>query len=67
MSGHLGGCFKHVLTLSKLELIIRSHSSRTDSAESSLGNNLKVWFLEHAIKYDAHLKAVFQAMYGQMT
>lgn len=28
----------------------------------SLGDTLKSWFIEHAIKQDAHLKTIFQAM-----
>ncbi len=34
----------------------------TGPAQSTLAHDLKIRFLEHAIKYDAHLKAVFQAM-----
>jgi len=52
----------HAQELSKLESIIRAFQSRAGSAQSTLSNDLKDWFLEHVIKYDAHLKSVFQAM-----
>lgn len=28
----------------------------------TLGDTLKSWFVDHAIKHDAHLKTIFQAM-----
>ncbi len=53
---------EHAQTLSKLDAILHVHRSGTGPAQSTLAHDLKIWFLEHAIKYDAHLKAVFQAM-----
>ena len=29
----------------------------------TLGDTLKSWFLDHAVKQDAHLKTIFQAMH----
>jgi hemerythrin len=53
---------EHAQSRSKLESIIHTYLSGAAKAESTLNNNLKSWFLDHAIEYDAPLKTVFQAM-----
>jgi hemerythrin len=51
----------HTRSLQQLDAIIRAFHATADTG-AQVGDALKAWFVEHAIKYDAHLKAVFQAM-----
>lgn len=53
---------EHAHELFKLDEIIRAVPVGSDSTELGVSHKLKSWFVDHAIKYDAHLKAVFQAM-----
>jgi hemerythrin len=53
---------KHKRLLSKLETITTGSRARHRSAGAELGEELKNWFLEHAIRCDAHLKSLFQAL-----
>jgi hemerythrin-like metal-binding protein len=53
---------EHAQAFAKLESIICDFSPGSSPNEQKLSQNLKGWFIEHVIKYDAHLKAVFQAM-----
>lgn len=53
---------EHREALAKLASITRACHSQGGGAGSSLCVDLKDWFLEHAVKYDAHLKAIFQSM-----
>jgi hemerythrin-like metal-binding protein len=53
---------EHAQALLKLGSIIHTFKARIDTAEPNLSFDLRDWFIEHAIKRDAHLKAVFQAM-----
>jgi hemerythrin len=53
---------EHARSLQKLAFIIRSFGPESNAPSGELGDLLKDWFIEHAIKYDAHLKAVFQAL-----
>ena len=53
---------EHAQALLKLGSIIHTFKAETDTAEPRLSFDLRDWFIEHAIKRDAHLKAVFQAM-----
>lgn len=52
---------EHALALRQLDLIISAFRLDADCSEQKLSYALRDWFGEHAIKYDAHLKAVFQA------
>jgi len=52
----------HERELSTLRSIIGSIGPRTDPAEPKLSHELRHWFVEHSIKYDAHLKMVFQSI-----
>ena len=53
---------EHALALRRLDLIIRAFYLDACCSEQRLSNALRDWFVEHAVKYDAHLKAVFQAV-----
>lgn len=53
---------EHQRTLARLQFITRATQPSTRSAGKLLSEELVTWFLEHAVKHDAHLKAVFQAM-----
>lgn len=46
---------EHDTFLSRLDAVI-------GGSLDTLGEALKTWFLDHAIKQDSHLKAIFQAM-----
>ena len=49
-------CAEHANALIELETML--HSFASDGA--SLAICLKVWFVDHALKHDAHLRAFFQ-------
>jgi hemerythrin len=51
---HIG---EHARSLQQIDTIIHGFH-----AGAQIGDALRGWFVEHAVKYDAHLKAVFQAM-----
>lgn len=53
---------EHAQSLQKLNLVMRAFHSGANLGERALSDILKDWFVDHAIKYDAHLKAVFQAI-----
>lgn len=53
---------EHARSLQKLASIIQGFGPKSNAPHGELGDMLKDWFIEHAIKYDAHLKAVFQAL-----
>jgi hemerythrin len=52
----------HQRAFAYLESIMHAKYSGTPSAEQPLADELINWFLDHAIKHDAHLKAIFQAI-----
>jgi hemerythrin len=52
---------EHTRSLQQLDAIIRAFHSAADAGMRP-GDALKDWFVDHAVKHDAHLKAVFQAM-----
>jgi hemerythrin-like metal-binding protein len=52
----------HERELSKLRSIIGSIGPVIDPIEPKLSYELRHWFAEHSIKYDAHLKMIFQSM-----
>ena len=53
---------EHQRSLARLQIIVRATQPSKRSAGNVLCEDLAAWFLEHAVKHDAHLKAVFQAM-----
>ncbi len=53
---------EHAASLATLDGIVRAPRAGAAPARPSLCVDLKGWFLDHAIKYDAHLKAIFQSM-----
>jgi hemerythrin len=59
ISEHLAS---HGQALDELDSLIQVASSSTRPEGPSLRDGLKRWFVVHAVKYDAHLKAIFQAM-----
>jgi len=52
---------QHAMALAKLASISRDLEFGANH-ESTLCFDLKRWFIQHAIKYDAHLKTIFQSM-----
>jgi hemerythrin len=52
---------EHAVALLGLRKIIREYQSEHCTDDHLVSNSLRNWFVEHAVKYDAHLKAVFQA------
>ena len=50
----------HGPTLGRLHSIIRSKSS----LKPHISSDLRDWFIDHAVKYDGHLKPVFKALGG---
>jgi hemerythrin len=55
----------HQEAFAYLDTVIRSKYSRTQSEDQPLSDDLISWFLDHAIKHDAHLKAIFQAIQSE--
>jgi hemerythrin len=55
----------HQEAFAYLDTVIRAKYSRTRSEDQPLSDDLINWFLEHAIKHDAHLKAIFQAIQSE--
>jgi hemerythrin len=53
---------EHKRNLIQLRTIMRAASPNAVSAETFLCMELRQWFLDHAIKYDSGLKAIFQAI-----
>ncbi len=61
--------FLRVMAGAALDKHIAEHDSVLDQLDhvisgslETVGDALKTWFLDHAIKQDSHLKALFQAM-----
>ncbi len=61
--------FLRAMAGAALDKHIAEHDSFLDRLDhviggslDSIGEALKTWFLDHAIKQDSHLKAIFQAM-----
>ena len=52
----------HDQSFAQLGVIMRAAGPKTPDAASVLCAELTKWFLDHAIKYDSHLKTIFQAM-----
>lgn len=53
---------EHARSLQQIGAIVHAFQSTEHVAMQPIGDALRDWFVEHAVKYDAHLKAVFQAM-----
>lgn len=53
---------EHPRLLDHLITIARGLCGGDEINKAAMCADLKAWFLDHAIKHDAHLKAVFQAM-----
>jgi hemerythrin len=53
---------EHERNLGGLRSIMRTASPNAVCAASFLCMELRQWFFDHAIKYDSHLKAIFQAI-----
>lgn len=53
---------EHDRTLAHIEAIVSAGRAAPDQVGVALCGALKAWFIDHAIKYDAHLKTIFQAM-----
>jgi len=55
---------EHERLLAHLQSIICASSLDTSSARTRLCEELRAWFIDHAIKSDADLKSAFQIMQG---
>lgn len=53
-------CAEHARTLIKLERILQPFSTAQSHDGPVLASDLRIWFLDHAIHHDDHLKKVFQ-------
>jgi|SRR5581483_6517155 len=53
-------CAEHAQALIKMERALQAFSVKEQHG-SMLASELRVWFLDHAINHDAHLKDMFQA------
>ena len=58
IAGHVA---EHERNLSELRVIMRTARAEPDCGAEHICAELKKWFLDHAVKYDADLKAIFQA------
>lgn len=52
----------HALSLANLNIIGERITNATPDERQRQYDALKIWFIDHAVKHDAHLKAMFQAM-----
>lgn len=52
----------HALSLANLKVIGERITNATSDELQPQYDALKIWFINHAVKHDAHLKAMFQAM-----
>ncbi len=53
---------EHGRQLTRLDLILRAQDPAIGPGTTSLFDELSDWFVKHAIKQDAHLKTILQAM-----
>lgn len=53
---------QHSLALATLESMIRNTLSDASRNAEPLGETLTHWFVNHAVKHDAHLKTLFQTV-----
>ena len=59
IDGHVA---EHERNLADLRAIMQKAESEPDCGAAHICAELKRWFLDHAVKYDSHLKAIFQAL-----
>lgn len=59
IAGHVA---EHERNLSDLRKIMRAARTEPDCRAAHICAEIKQWFFDHAVKYDAHLKAIFQAI-----
>jgi hemerythrin len=52
----------HRHSAAELESFILRALHQPGSATAELCDDIKRWFIDHAVKHDAHIKAVFQAL-----
>lgn len=57
-------CAEHAQALIKLESMLQAFIVARDGRNLAVG--LRVWFLDHAINHDAHLKKVFHSRKDQL-
>jgi hemerythrin len=55
-------CSEHARAANVLDAMIRDTLRDVHPAPASLGGMLTHWFVNHAVKHDAHLKMLFQTM-----
>ena len=53
---------EHDVALASLEFMIRRTLTENSRNGPALGDVLKHWFVNHAVKHDAHLKTLFQTI-----
>ena len=53
---------EHERNLANLRAIMSKAESEPDCGAAQICADLKQWFLDHAVKYDSHLKTIFQAI-----
>ncbi|HWU56366.1 MAG TPA: hemerythrin family protein [Rhizomicrobium sp.] len=53
-------CAEHARALIQLEHMLQAYSVAQDRSGPLLASELRIWFLDHAINHDAHLKEVFR-------
>jgi hemerythrin len=56
---HIGD---HARTLEELGSLVQVYHSERQMTKDELSDALKNWFIGHAVRSDAHLKSVFQAI-----
>lgn len=53
---------EHDVALASLEFMIRRTLSGNSAIAPAIGESLTHWFVNHAVKHDAHLKTLFQTI-----
>jgi len=53
---------EHDIALTSLEFMIRRTLADNSETVTAIGETLKHWFVNHAVKHDAHLKTLFQTI-----
>ena len=53
---------EHNIALASLEFMIRRTLSANSANAPAIGETLTHWFVNHAVKHDAHLKTLFQTI-----
>jgi hemerythrin len=58
-------CAEHAHTLIKLERMLQAFAAGKDRDGPALATDLRIWFLDHAVNHDGHLKKAFQKAMDQ--